>query len=108
MFLLQWLVNYFGTLSVEDSMECLKAMLTNNIRQNLQICVQVATKYHEQLSTNSLIELFESFKSFEGMVDIAPCILLYFYPCEFNGTAVKNDALSFILHRSFLFSWLNC
>ena len=47
-------------------MECLKAMLTNNIRQNLQICVQVATKYHEQLTTNALIELFESFKSFEG------------------------------------------
>lgn len=47
-------------------MECLKAMLTNNIRQNLQICVQVATKYHEQLGTTQLIELFESFKSFEG------------------------------------------
>jgi clathrin heavy chain len=41
-------------------------MLSANIRQNLQICVQVASKYHEQLSTNSLTELFESFKSFEG------------------------------------------
>ena len=41
-------------------------MLTHNIRQNLQICVQVATKYHEQLSTSAVIELFESFKSFEG------------------------------------------
>lgn len=41
-------------------------MLSANIRQNLQICVQVASKYHEQLSTQSLIELFESFKSFEG------------------------------------------
>jgi clathrin heavy chain len=63
-------VNYFGTLSVEDSMECLKAMLTNNIRQNLQICVQVATKYHEQLGTAQLIEVFESFKSFEGMIHL--------------------------------------
>lgn len=62
----QWLVNYFGSLSVEDSLECLRAMLSANIRQNLQICVQVASKYHEQLSTQSLIELFESFKSFEG------------------------------------------
>ena len=59
-------MNYFGSLSVEDSLECLRAMLTHNIRQNLQICVQVATKYHEQLSTSALIELFESFKSFEG------------------------------------------
>lgn len=65
-FVLQWLVNYFGSLSVEDSLECLRAMLSANIRQNLQICVQVASKYHEQLSTQSLIELFESFKSFEG------------------------------------------
>lgn len=63
----EWLVNFFGTLSVEDSLECLKAMLTNNIRQNLQICVQIATKYHEQLTTKSLIDLFESFKSYEGL-----------------------------------------
>lgn len=63
---LQWLVNFFGALSVEDSLECLRAMLSANIRQNLQICVQVASKYHEQLSTQALTELFESFKSFEG------------------------------------------
>lgn len=62
-----WLVNFFGTLSVEDSLECLKAMLTANIRQNLQICVQIATKYHEQLTTKALIDLFESFKSYEGL-----------------------------------------
>uniref|UniRef100_H2ZKR1 Clathrin heavy chain n=1 Tax=Ciona savignyi TaxID=51511 RepID=H2ZKR1_CIOSA len=60
----EWLVNYFGSLSVEDSLE---AMLTANIRQNLQISVQVATKYHEQLTTEKLIEVFESFKSFEGL-----------------------------------------
>lgn len=65
---MQWLVNYFGSLSVEDSLECLKAMLQANIRQNLQVCVQIASKYHEQLGTNSLIEIFESFKSFEGAI----------------------------------------
>ncbi|XP_060079736.1 clathrin heavy chain 1-like isoform X2 [Ylistrum balloti] len=63
----EWLVNYFGSLSIEDSLECLKAMLQANIRQNLQVCVQIATKYHEQLGTQSLIEIFESFKSFEGL-----------------------------------------
>nr|CAG4643692.1 EOG090X0064 [Lepidurus arcticus] len=63
----EWLVNYFGSLSVEDSVECLRAMLTANIRQNLQVCVQIATKYHEQLTTQALIDLFESFKSFEGL-----------------------------------------
>jgi hypothetical protein len=37
----EWLVTFFGTLSVEDSLECIKAMLTANIRQNLQVCIQV-------------------------------------------------------------------
>ncbi len=41
-------------------------MLQANIRQNLQVVVQIATKYHEQLGTPKLIELFESFKSYEG------------------------------------------
>ncbi|CAF0746769.1 unnamed protein product [Didymodactylos carnosus] len=62
-----WLVNYFGRLSVDDCIECLKAMLQANIRQNLQVVVQIATKYHEQLGTQKLIELFESFKSYEGL-----------------------------------------
>lgn len=69
----QWLVTYFGTLSVDDSLECLKAMLTANIRQNLQVCVQIASKYHEQLSTENLIELFESFKSYEGRAVTSEC-----------------------------------
>jgi len=59
-------VNYFGSLSVEDSLECIKAMLQSNIRQNLQVCVQIATKYHEPLTTQALSDIFESFKSFEG------------------------------------------
>jgi len=64
----EWLVNSFGSLSVEDSLEYIKAMLSENIRQNLQACVQIATKYHEKLTTQSLIEIFESFKSFEGLM----------------------------------------
>lgn len=42
-------------------------MLNNNIRQNLQIVVQIASKYTEQLGAVKLIELFEGFKSFEGL-----------------------------------------
>jgi clathrin heavy chain len=70
LFYLKWLVNYFGRLSVDDCVECLKAMLQANIRQNLQVVVQIATKYHEQLGTQKLIELFESFKSYEGKNNI--------------------------------------
>jgi clathrin heavy chain len=61
-------VNFFGRLSVDQSLECLKEMLNNNMRQNLQVVVQVATKYSEQLGAVNLINLFESFKSFEGNI----------------------------------------
>jgi len=63
----EFLVNFFGTLSVEWAVECLKTLLDHNIRGNLQICVQIATKYNEQLTPASLIELFENAKSFEGL-----------------------------------------
>ncbi|RCH95010.1 hypothetical protein CU098_001694, partial [Rhizopus stolonifer] len=63
----EWLVNYFGNLSVDQSLDCLKEMLNNNLRQNLQIVVQVAIKYSEQLQPHNLIDLFESYKSNEGL-----------------------------------------
>jgi len=63
----EWVVSYFGNLSVENSLECLREMLNSNMRQNLQIVVQVATKYSDQLGASKLIELFESYKTFEGL-----------------------------------------
>ncbi|KAG9319692.1 hypothetical protein KVV02_006937 [Mortierella alpina] len=62
-----WVIAYFGRLSVEQSLECLREMLNVNMRQNLQIVVQVATKYSDQLGASKLIELFESYKTFEGL-----------------------------------------
>ncbi|CAB4482710.1 unnamed protein product [Rhizophagus irregularis] len=62
----EFVVNYFGTLSVDQSLECLKEMLKNN-RQTLQVVVQIATKYSEQLQPINLINLFESFKTYEGL-----------------------------------------
>jgi clathrin heavy chain len=48
-------------------MACLQEMLRVNIRQNLQVVIQIATKYSDILGPVKLIELFESFKSFEGL-----------------------------------------
>ncbi|KAI5819481.1 armadillo-type protein [Pyronema omphalodes] len=58
---------FFGRMSVEDSLDCLKEMLRVNIRQNLQIVVTIATKYSDLLGPHRLIAMFESFKNFEGL-----------------------------------------
>ena len=44
----------------------MQEMLRVNIRQNLQVVIQIATKYSDILGPVKLIEMFESFKSFEG------------------------------------------
>jgi len=63
----EFLVNYFSRLSVDDSLDSLKNLLRLNIRQNLQLVVQVCSKYAEQLTPEKVVELFETFKSYEGL-----------------------------------------
>lgn len=63
----EWVVGYFSKLSVEQSLECLKEMLTVNLKQNLQIVVQISTKYSDQLGASKIISLFETMKTFEGL-----------------------------------------
>jgi clathrin heavy chain len=63
----EFVVGYFGSVSKDGSLEILKDLLSRNIRQNLNIVVQVATKYSEPLGPDSLIKLFEDFKSYEGL-----------------------------------------
>ena len=61
-----WLVAYFGQLNVEQSVACVKELLTNNMQQNLQVVIQVATKYSDLIGPLTLIKLFEDYKCFEG------------------------------------------
>ncbi|CAH6722457.1 clathrin heavy chain [[Candida] jaroonii] len=61
-----WLVNYFGQLNVEQSIACIKELLTNNMQQNLQVIIQVATKYSDLIGPLTLIKLFEDYKCIEG------------------------------------------
>ena len=63
----EWLVAYFGRLSLEQSLDCLNEMLKVNIRQNLQAVVQIATKYSDLLGPTHLIELFERYRTAEGL-----------------------------------------
>jgi clathrin heavy chain len=62
-----WLTNFFGRLSLEQSLDCLDAMLRTNIRQNLGAVVQIATKYSDLLGPTRLIDLFEKYKTAEGL-----------------------------------------
>lgn len=63
----EWFTNFFGKLSVEQSLDCLDAMMKHNIRQNLQSVVNIATKYSELLGAVRLIDLFEKYKTAEGL-----------------------------------------
>ncbi|KAI9810581.1 MAG: hypothetical protein M1826_003503 [Phylliscum demangeonii] len=62
-----WLVNYFGRFSVEQTLDFLNDMLKSNLRQNLQVVVQVATKYSDLLGPHLLVDLFEKYKTAEGL-----------------------------------------
>ena len=62
-----FLVPYFGKLSIDGAMAALDAMLASNLRQNLQVVIQIATKYSENFTPAALIELFEKHKSVEGL-----------------------------------------
>lgn len=75
-------------------------MLSANIRQNLQLCVQVASKYHEQLGTQSLVELFESFKSYEGRFQARACLV-----CRFVTYWTKARENTNCFNYFFFYSW---
>ena len=64
---LDWLTTYFGRMSLEQSLDCLNEMLKVNIRQNLQAVVQIATKYSDLLGPTRLIDLFEKYRTAEGL-----------------------------------------
>ena len=46
---------------------CLQELLTSNMQQNLQLVVQVAKEYTEQLGAGKIIELLEGHKSYHGL-----------------------------------------
>ncbi|KAF2237720.1 clathrin heavy chain [Viridothelium virens] len=63
----EWLINYFGKLTVENSLDCMNEMLRVNIRQNLQAVIHIAQKYSDLLGANNIIELLEKYRTAEGL-----------------------------------------
>ena len=84
-------------------------MLTANIRQNLQVAIQIASKYHEQLTTQTLIELFESFKSYEGLFYFLGSIVNFSQDPEvhFKYIQVLNTFFIIIIRLIFAHTRLN-
>lgn len=62
-----WLIKFFSSLDVEDCLLCFQELLKRNIRQNLQLVVGASKAYCSQIGTHKLIELFDTFKTPEGM-----------------------------------------
>lgn len=62
----EFVVEYFGKLSRDQSVALLKDMMSRG-PQNMQVCVEVAKKYHEELGSESLVEVFEQNKATEGL-----------------------------------------
>ncbi|CAM9388478.1 unnamed protein product [Ascophyllum nodosum] len=84
----EFIVSYFGSLSREISIEVMREMLGKNVRQNLQMVVQIATSYSDQIGAQSLIDMFESFKLYEG--------LFYYLGAIVNNSTEPNVHFKYI------------
>jgi len=70
----EFLTQYFSRMPPETALECLTDLLRHN-RQNLQVVVQVAIKYHEQIGAAKIVKMFEGFGSNEGVFYFLGAIL---------------------------------
>lgn len=62
----EFVVSYFGNLNREQSVSLLKDMMGRG-PQNMQVCVEVAKKYHEELGAGDLVQVFEQNRATEGL-----------------------------------------
>jgi clathrin heavy chain len=63
----QALTEWFGSLSAEWALECLRELLAANPQGNLQLAVSIAREYSEQLEPKRIIALLESQQSYPGL-----------------------------------------
>ncbi|KAK8792774.1 hypothetical protein WA158_004938 [Blastocystis sp. Blastoise] len=62
----EWLVTYLGSMAPENCMECLRALVSSNLR-NIQIVVKVGQTYAETLGSDNIVALLEEYNSTEGL-----------------------------------------
>jgi hypothetical protein len=62
-----FLLDFFGILSPENCLECLRDLLKFNLQGNIKLVVEVAKRYSHALPVVQLIALFKSFNSWVGL-----------------------------------------
>jgi len=62
----EFVVTYFAKLNREQSLALLKDMIARG-PSNVQVCVEVAKKYHEELGSEEIVKVFENAKATEGL-----------------------------------------
>jgi clathrin heavy chain len=70
----EFLIGFFGRMAPETALECLHDLMRHN-RNNLQVVVQIAIKYHEQVGASKIVDMFETFGSNEGVFYFLGAIL---------------------------------
>jgi len=64
----EFLLKFFGDLTPDDALSCLRDLLQyHESGANLQLVVEVAKRYTEQLTSEKLIGLFEEFDCWSGL-----------------------------------------
>lgn len=63
----EFLLDFFGKLTPELGLDCLRDLLRQNLQQNIRLVVEVAKKWTELYGAENLIALFEEYKSFNGL-----------------------------------------
>lgn len=63
----EFLINYFGRLTVDLALDCLNEMLRVNIRQNLQAVINISKKYSDLFEPHRIIDLLEKYRTAEGL-----------------------------------------
>jgi len=62
----EFIVEFFSTLSKNDALMLMKDMLSRGA-SNIQVCVEVAKKFSDELGAEDLIDVFETFNAVEGL-----------------------------------------
>ncbi|TID27777.1 clathrin heavy chain [Venturia nashicola] len=94
----EWLINYFGQLTIDLSFDCLDEMLKSNIRQNLQSVIRISQKYSDLLGPMRIIALLEKYRTAEG---------LYYYLGSIVNVAEDKDVTFKYIEAATLMNQVN-